>query len=313
MILASSTGFCSAYPPSYTTLKSSLLIKNLTEHQLQKKFIETTVGTIAYYETPGDVEKDNSIPLILIHGNSCSKEYLIKQIDGLGTEFKIIAIDLPGHGESDNANNPNLTYSMPGYAKLIAEVINQRGFEKVILVGWSLGGHIAYEFMDRYPHLLKGVIVACAPAFELSPKGLNHAYLPTYSTPLGSKREPFTLEDVKEYITQGAIDFNQYPFLAAASIRADGEARYYMVASVMQGMGANERKVVETSPIPLGIILGEQEHAINNDYIRSLSYANLTMMETISGGHDCQWGNSQDFNKFIRQFVHRIYNAQKEK
>jgi pimeloyl-ACP methyl ester carboxylesterase len=306
LCMGSSDSLNSKYPPSYETLQKSSLIKNLKKNELIRKFVITSAGQIAYFETPGKDIGTNQIPLFMIHGNSCSKEYMIKQIDGLGKQFKIIAIDLPGHGESSNAVNPELTYSMPGYAQVIAEVIKKLGYEKVFFLGWSLGGHIAFDFMHQFPQLLSGVIVACAPPFELSDQGLKEAYLPTYSTPLGSKQEAFTREDVKAYITQGGINLDQYPFLIAASMRTDSNARYYMVNSVMNGIGANERQVVETSSVPLGIILGTQEHAINNEYVRSLAYANLIMIETLEGGHDCQWSHSEDFNEIVRKFVNKI-------
>jgi len=290
-----------AYAPTYTELRDAGMIHNLKEKDLKKKFIKTSAGTIAYYETSG-----GGTPVVLIHGNSCSKEYMIKQLDGLGLTYKMIALDLPGHGESSNALNPSQNYTLMGYARLVAEVIQKLHLQPVIVVGWSLGGHIAFEMMAEKPELLKGVVVASVPPFTPSEQGLKDAYLPTYSTPLGSKVEPFTLEDVKAYITQGVIDFDRYKILAQASMRAHGLARHTMVSAVLRGEGVDERKVVETSPVPLGIILGAQEHAINNTYVKSLKYKNCLMMETLPGGHDCQWSHAEQFNHYVDQFIQQI-------
>ena len=290
-----------AFAPTYEGLKSQGMVHNLSEKALQKKFIETSAGTIAYYETSGNVG-----PLVLIHGNSCSKEYMIKQLDGLGLHYKMIALDLPGHGESSNALKPTEQYTLTGYAHLVAEVIQKLALGKVIVVGWSLGGHIAFEIMAYYPELLQGVLIASSAPFTPSPQGLQEAYLPTYSTSLGSKLEPFTLEDVKAYITQGIIDFERYPLLAQASIRAHGLARATMVNAVLAGEGVDEKQVVETSPIPLGIIIGAQEHAINNEYVKKLQYAHCIMMETLPGGHDCQWSHAEQFNKLVDKFAQEV-------
>lgn len=297
------TSQADAYAPTYASLQALGLIHSLKERDIQKKFLETSAGKIAYYETSGKAG-----PLLLIHGNSGSKEYMIRQIDGLGLKYKIIAIDLPGHGESSNALNPSENYTLTGYARLIAEVIRKLKLDPVVVVGWSLGGHIAFEMMAHNPELLKGVLVASVPAFTPSEQGLKDAYLPTYSTPLGSKLEPFTLEDVKAYITQGAIDLDRYRILAEASMRAHGLARFTMVSAVLKGEGVDERKVVETSSVPLGIILGEQEHAINNDYVKSLKYKNCLMMETLAGGHDCQWSHAEEFNTLTDTFIQKLNN-----
>lgn len=290
-----------AYKPTYVKLQESGMIRQLKEKNIQKKFIETSAGRIAYYETSG-----SSGPLVLIHGNSCSKEYMIKQLDDLGLKYKMIAIDLPGHGESSNALNPSENYTLTGYAQVISEVIQKLNLGPVVLVGWSLGGHIAFEMMAKNPELLQGVLIASAPPFTPSEQGIKEAYLPTYSTPLGMKLEPFTLEDVKAYITQGGIDLDRYPFLIEASMRAHGLARFTMVSAVLRREGVDERKVAETSPVSLGIIMGAKEHAVNNEYIKSLKYANCLMMETLEGGHDCHWSHAKQFNQLVDQFVQQI-------
>ncbi len=300
-LLSSGIVMANNYTPSYNKLFDLGLIQHLKEKDIQKKYIETSAGQVAYYETSGQ-----GPTLFLIHGNSASKEYLIKQLDGLGQKYKMIAIDLPGHGESHNALKPSENYTLTGYAHTCAEIIQKLKLEPVIIVGWSLGGHIAFEMMHENPELLKGVLIACAPPFTPSEQGIKAAYLPTYSTPLAMKIEPFTREDVKAYVTQGGIDLDRFPVLIEASMRTDGLARYEMVSAVMRGEGVDERWVVETSPIPLGIILGAQEHAVNNAYIRSLNYANCQMMETLEGGHDCQWSHEKEFNKLVQKFVKKV-------
>jgi len=156
------------------------------------------------------------------------------------------------------------------------------------------------------PKLLKGVLIASVPPFTPSEQGIKEAYLPTYSTPLGMKQEPFTLEDVKAYITQGGIDLDLYPLLVEASMRAHGLARFTMVNAVFEDKGADERKVVETSSVPLGIIMGAKEHAVNNEYIKSIKYANYLMMETLEGGHDCHWSHAEQFNQLVDRFTQQI-------
>ena len=268
---------------------------------LETKYIDTRAGKIAYIESTGI-----SIPIVLIHGNSASKEFMQKQVDGLGKEYKVIALDLPGHGESNNASNPITDYTLTGYARTVAEIIQKLELGPVVLVGWSLGGHIAMEFMGEYPELLRGVMVISAPPVSPTEEGFKEAYLPTYSSSLGSKIDPFTPEEVKEYMTQGGVDFDANPELMNAALRAHGLARHTMVNHVMESKVKDERKIVEESTVPLGFILGKGEHAINNDYIKSLNYANCLMLRIIDGGHDLQWSHAKDVNKLIHEFVEML-------
>lgn len=281
------------------------LIDNLTHHDVSKKFIETSSGRIAYFETPG-----TATPIMLIHGNSCSKEFMIRQLEGLGLKYKMIAIDLPGHGESDNAITPDKNYTVTGYANLISEIIRKLNLAPVVVVGWSLGGHIAIEIMEKAPELLKGVVITGTPPIVHNEQGISEGFLPSDLAPLISKQEQYSDDDVIAYWSQESVDLVKYPILAKDCKRTDGLARKIMSDSFIHGKGVNEQEVVKTSTIPLGIIMGQEDHGINNNYIKSLQYANCLMMETIEGCHDCLWGNAKTFNKLLEKFIEHLLVSQ---
>ncbi|RLA00888.1 MAG: alpha/beta hydrolase, partial [Gammaproteobacteria bacterium] len=66
------------------------------------KLIETKVGKIAITESGS-----GETCLLFIHGNSSSKSVFSKQLSSdLAKKYRLIALDLPGHGDSDNALNP---------------------------------------------------------------------------------------------------------------------------------------------------------------------------------------------------------------
>ena len=74
--------------------------------------------TIAAYESEG-----TGRPIVLIHGNSSSSRVWSKQLEGsLGKKYRLIAIDLPGHGDSAPAPDPEKDYSAAGYSACIAAI-----------------------------------------------------------------------------------------------------------------------------------------------------------------------------------------------
>lgn len=294
------------YVSNYDRLKELGMIQSLTLSDFQKKWIDTTVGRIAYFETSGIGD-----PIMLIHGNSCSKEFMIKQLDGLGAQYKMIALDLPGHGESDNALHPAENYTLAGYANVVAEVIQKLELEPVILVGWSLGGDVVLEVMATSPELLKGAVISGTPPVVRGPdgisaQGIQEGYLPFDLAYLVMKKEQFSQEDVKAYWSSESVDLDKYPILAEACQRTDGQARHTACQAILRGEGTNEQELVKTSLVPLGIIMGIDDHGVNNQYIQSLEYANCLMMETIGGFHDCQWSHPEDFNKRLVQFIDKL-------
>lgn len=83
-------------------------------------------------------------------GNSQSNRAFERQLDGaLGRQFRLIAIDLPGHGESARAAEPAATYCLPGYAEVMVEVARTLGVSDGVFAGWSLGGQVVLEATGR--------------------------------------------------------------------------------------------------------------------------------------------------------------------
>ena len=110
--------------------------------------IEAPNGAIAVHESAGQ-----GPPVVLIHGNSSSSRAFSRQLEGpLGRRVRLVAVDLPGHGESDDAKDLS-AYSLPGHARAVRAVVEALDLHEARFVGWSLGGHVTLEmapiFLER--------------------------------------------------------------------------------------------------------------------------------------------------------------------
>src|SRR6266581_2787423 len=93
---------------------------------------------IAFLESPG-----TGRAIILVHGNSSSSATWRHVMRGqVGQRYRCLALDLPGHGQSAPAADHS-TYSLPGYASILAQFTDALSADHPVVVGWSLGGHIA--------------------------------------------------------------------------------------------------------------------------------------------------------------------------
>lgn len=106
--------------------------------------IETSQGRIAFLESSG-----SGTPVVFIHGNSTCRDVFRHQFETttLATARHIIAIDLLGHGQSDDALDPQKAYTIPGYATTLIEALRSLNITRAALVGWSLGGHVSLEMI----------------------------------------------------------------------------------------------------------------------------------------------------------------------
>jgi pimeloyl-ACP methyl ester carboxylesterase len=105
--------------------------------------IITSHGSLAVEESG-----QGSIPVLLIHGNSSCRGVSRHQLQGrLAQNHRLIAFDLPGHGQSSNAPDPTQSYTHPGFADAAIELLGKLGVTEAIVFGWSLGGHIGIEMV----------------------------------------------------------------------------------------------------------------------------------------------------------------------
>lgn len=94
--------------------------------------------------------------LVLIHGWSCNMDYWRDSIADLAKRNRVIAIDLPGHGQSDK---PEVTYSMDLFARSVDAVLRDAKVERAVLVGHSMGTPIARQFYRKYPQKTLAIVI----------------------------------------------------------------------------------------------------------------------------------------------------------
>lgn len=93
--------------------------------------------------------------LLFIHGWSCSRSFWRHQLYDLADDYRIFAIDLPGHGDSDTQRQE---WSVETLGADVAAVIEDADLDRVILVGHSMGGPVALAAAALAPERVIGVI-----------------------------------------------------------------------------------------------------------------------------------------------------------
>ncbi len=105
-------------------------------------------------------------PLVFVHGFTTTAEFWRDQVEAFSSRYRVIRINLPGHGDSPRPEGRS--YTIPAFANDILEVYRALDIDDAILVGLSLGGTVAQSFALSHPERVRALVLVGA-----TPHGLG--------------------------------------------------------------------------------------------------------------------------------------------
>lgn len=93
--------------------------------------------------------------LVFVHGWSCDRSYWEGQLGPFSGRFRVLAVDLAGHGESGLGRQ---SWSIAAFGGDVAAVVEKLGLDRVILIGHSMGGDVIMEAARRLPGRVAGLV-----------------------------------------------------------------------------------------------------------------------------------------------------------
>ena len=171
--------------------------------------------------------------IVLIHGWTMNVDNWRDQIPELVKRARVIAIDLPGHGQSDKPEvgtgaGKTAAYSMDYFARAVEAVMRDAKVKRAVLVGHSMGTPIAREFYRKYPDKTLAIVIVDGALKPFADK-------PVLDRMIAGLRDP-------NYKATGTTMFNS---MSGPGLSAEAKARImtsfnstpqYVVVSAMEGM-----------------------------------------------------------------------------
>ncbi|SFJ39354.1 2-succinyl-6-hydroxy-2,4-cyclohexadiene-1-carboxylate synthase [Halobacillus dabanensis] len=108
--------------------------------------------------------------LVLLHGFTGSASTFDVMLDHLSADYRLIKIDLPGHGKT----GPLGVVTMEKFCHDFKRLLDQLDIEEITLLGYSLGGRAALSFTMLYPEYVKQLILeSSSPGLETTEEQLT--------------------------------------------------------------------------------------------------------------------------------------------
>ncbi|MCX6294607.1 MAG: alpha/beta hydrolase [Bacteroidetes bacterium] len=245
--------------------------------------------------------------LVLLHGFLGSHEVWSEFVKKLSKKFRVIAIDLPGHGES-----PSIGYyhSMELLAQGVKAVLDKAGVRRYIITGHSLGGYVALTFAELFPENVSGLCLFNSTSYADSEekkkergkvirlvKKQHHHYVSEVVTSLFATENVAKIPKEVEKVKNIAAKISQQAII-----------------NTLEGM--KERKsrdlILKFAEFPVLFIIGKKDGVIDFETMYSqmalCKYPSVLMLE--NSGHMSFYEAPKETVKELELFATRTYRNQ---
>jgi pimeloyl-ACP methyl ester carboxylesterase len=238
--------------------------------------------------------------LLLVHGWTCDDSSWSAQVPALMGKYRILTLDLPGHGKSGKIEAAQ--FSMDLFARAVEAVRAEARADRLVLVGHSMGVPVIRQYARLYPQhvkalvLVDGVVVLGAPP----PAGAQPSQRPVADNmrgPDGPKNREAMIRGMFTPATPKPLQEHVLKMMLAPP---ESTAYGAMVATFDPKVWGND---VMTMPV-LGLFADKS--ALGNPEITKKVLPNYEHHEVAGTGHFVMMEKPREFNALLSAFVDKL-------
>jgi pyruvate dehydrogenase E2 component (dihydrolipoamide acetyltransferase) len=241
--------------------------------------------------------------ILFLHGLGGSQSRWASVLGDFANEYRIVALDLPGHGASDKPDPSAFDYSIPTLATMVGEVIEQLDLSPAVIVGHSLGGAIALHLALERPKLVRALALVNSAGLgpEVSGELLDRAEAEPSREEARKTLELF-FED-QRFVLERGID----EMYASRSARGAAAAVKALAASAFprSGQAAGYLDRLGELEAPVIVIWGERDRVLPASHAVAANAALPTSwLEIVEGvGHIPQVEAAPEFAAVVNRWL----------
>ena len=238
--------------------------------------------------------------VLLLHGFGGDLDNWMFNLDSLAEKHRVLALDLPGHGQSVKTN---VDPSLFGMATFVSKFLDVLSVSSVHVVGHSMGGAIAMQLVSDSPETVKSLGLICSAG--LGPD-INSDYLRGFVEAQSQQELKLVLQQL--FADESLVNLQLVNDLLNYK-RIDGvEATLNALSETLISAGEHTFLTdnIVASGIPVLVIWGKQDRIIPVSHAQNYSAAGGSCVEVEifdSAGHMVQMENAHDVNRSLLNFL----------
>jgi pimeloyl-ACP methyl ester carboxylesterase len=277
----------------------------LNEHHTFFPGYRINVNNVQIYYEYFDHENPNAKVVVLIHGFLSSTISFRQVLPFLMKEYKVIALDLPGFGQSEKSKS--FIYKLSNYGQLIIDFLDKLNIQNVILIGHSMGGQICMHAAKKAPRRIEKLILlgCCSYVKRASRSLIACSYLPLFTWGMRSwiqkkdvKQNLLSVLHDSKLVTQELIDGYSKPISETAFI----DSLIRLLRHREGDMSSEELKDIKQ---PVLMLWGNEDKVIpvKNGYRLKHDLPNAELIVYKNCGHLLMEEKPQEISNEIVNFI----------
>lgn len=230
--------------------------------------------------------------LVFVHGWCCNHTYWRDQIPVFAANHRVIAVDLPGHGESDK---PDRDYTIDNFVDVVATLIKELNLDRPVVVGHSMGGVIVFNLTRKHPDMTRGAVIVDAPLVPL-PEPLQ----PVVTQTVAAFKSPAYKEAAAGFVRMQLFNAASPPDMVEATVAGMGTAPQRVVYSAIESTLSPDASVPGPISVPAVFLRAANLFATADQLCER--YPGLAVQE-FDCSHFIQMERPAETNAAIEKFI----------
>ncbi len=249
-----------------------------------------------FYEVLG-----SGSPVVLLHPFPANHDLWKPAAQALLPRYRILFLDLRGHGESDIGEGPA---TMEKHAADIARILDHEQIGRAPFAGVSIGGYVLFEFWRRFAGRVEALALCNTKAQADTPEARG-GRLKSATEVMECGTEPFFESMLPKLL--GKTTYATRPDLVEGAVRMMRKMSTEDVAMVQRGM-AERRDSVETLKtinVPTLVVTGDEDilTGVAEAEVMRRNIPDCPMKVIAKAGHYSPWERPEEVGKLLRQFL----------
>ncbi len=242
--------------------------------------------------------------VILLHGFLGASEVWKYVIPYLSKSFKVLCMDLPGHGKSDCFG---YAHSMELMADAVKAMLKHFHIRSCVVIGHSMGGYVALAFAKKYPEMVKGLCLfhsTALPDSEEKKKDRNKAIKIVKHNP-----KLFIQPTIKNLFSQRNLKYLKEELKMTIHIALHTPVQGIIAALIGMRDRPSSLRFIQSATFPIMFVIGKQDNVLPYasllEQCEQVPHKECLFLEY--DGHYSQLENPRATGIALRQFSRKCF------